>query len=366
MPTYPAEELTPIMPGKPADQEGGAGAAAPEGVEVWPQGAEKPQKGKPDKGMPQPGKPKPGEEGAEKGKGEGDETKDPDRRTTTDTEKVIGESDATARGTIKRIYEESKRRAAKSLGKAGKEAGSSLGVFQPLLQAKIDWPKLLKQKVRFFADKVGRKLKQQPSYLMYPYKAQAQVGIVSKAPLRKPEKNFIYMIFAFDTSGSITSDEMQSIVDELNAVANVFKKGTQGVSGKVFAMEWDTSVHQFEEFKPSKTIQVKGGGGTDPTAIFKYIDNKVNKKLSKEGKYYALDLGGQDQQMVRPIPGTKYTSAPFLVIFTDGMFSNLSKGDLGEVYGMSEDNIFWILTQESDSIYPKKEGNWILYDKPQF
>jgi len=375
MPIYPYDELTPIIPGKPSQAPSGSGrsgAKVPKDVEIWPtKGQGKPKPGEPGAGNPKPGepgpgKPKPGEPGPGKPKpGEQTAGKPTSKRTTlTDTEKVIGESDGTARGVIKRVYDEAKRKTHRMAGKAGQEAGSSLSVFEPLLEAKINWPRLLKQKVKFYADKVGRKMKQQPSYLMYPWKAQAQVGILAKAPLRKPEKNYIYLIFAFDTSGSIGQDEMQNIVNELNSVANTFKNGTQGITGKVFEMEWDTAVHQFTEFKPSQKIKVLGGGGTDPTSIFKYIDKKI--KRESDGKY-VLDLGPQDQQSVRKLPGTKYTTAPFLVIFTDGdFFRNLNKASLGKIYGISEDNIFYILTDTDKYIYPQKEGNHIWYDTPKF
>lgn len=342
MPTHAYDELTPLVPG--VSKKGKGGPPAPPDIEVWPV--------KP---------PEPGEEEEEEKK-EGDPTKS--QTTLTDTEKVIGKSDGTARGVVKRIYEESKRKATKMRGKAGTEAGNSLSVFKPLMETKINWPKLLRTKVKYFADKVGRKLQQQPSYVMWPWKAQAQVGILAKGPLEKPEKNFIYLIFAFDTSGSIDEDTIQSIVNELNAVARVFKSGTQGVTGKVFAMEWDTEVHQFMEFTPSMRVEVKGGGGTEAKCMFKYIDSKIKQESKNK---YLLKLGPDDQQTVSALPGSRYSSAPLLVIFTDGaFFTKLSKNDLGKVYGISENNIFYILTQESNLIYPKKEGSWILYDVPKF
>ena len=369
MPTYTYDELTPIVPGQPKGAPGeGAAQPAPDDVEVWPfgppppAGQPQPGEGKGEKdvgkmaadGKPEKGKPGEGKPGKGKGK----------RGTLTDTEKIIDKSDGTARGVIKRIYDEAKRKTHRMGGQAGKEAGNSLQVFGPLIDAKIDWPRLLKRKVRFFADKVGKKLKQYPSYLMYPWKAQAQVGIIAKAPLRKPKKNYIYMIFAFDTSGSITSDDMQNIVNELNSVAKTFEAASGGVSGKVFAMEWDTTVHQFMEFKPSKKIEVRGGGGTDPGSIFRYIDKTLVKE-EKDGKYL-LQLGPSDMQPVKSWPGTKYSTAPFLVIFTDGAFSPMTKQTLGKVYGMSEDNIFYIVTIDPDTRYPKKDGNHIMYDQPKF
>jgi len=342
MPQHTYDELTPIVPGV-SPKGTGRGGPPPPDIEVWPTGPPKPAKA---------------------GTGEPIEKPAKEQTTLTDTEKIIDKSDGTAKGVIKRIYEEAKRKATRMKGKAGTEAGSSLAVFKPLIESKINWPKLLKQKVRFFADKVGRKLKEKPSYLMYPWKAQSQVGIIAKAPLRQPEKNYIYLIFAFDTSGSIGEDTMQSIVNELNAVATVFKKGAQGITGKVFAMEWDTAVHQFIEFKPSMRVEVKGGGGTEPKCVFKHIDSRIKQEIA--GKYL-VELGPEDRHTFSKLPGSRYSSAPLLIIFTDGaFFGKLSKADLGKAYGISENNIFYILTQESDMIYPKNKDSWILYDVPRF
>ena len=365
MAKYKADELTPILSVELGESPKGGTVptAPPKDIEIWPIG-KPPKKGK--KGQRKDEKPieVPSREHQTTGAGppgEGTGKEPSERVTLTDTEKVIEESDATSRGVLKKIYEEAQRKARKMLGKPGVEAGASLNVFKPLIEAKINWSRLLKQKVRFFADKIGRKLQTKGSYLMYPWKAQSQVGIIAKGPLRQPKFGYIYMIFAFDTSGSITQDEMEAIITELNAVAQVFKRGK--VDGKVFALEWDTQVHQFKEFKPSGEIKVYGGGGTDPESIFRFIDSKI---IEERENTFLLKLTPNDLLTVRKLPGTKYTTAPFLVIFTDGQFSKMSISSLGKIYGMSENNILYILTMEEgkENIYPK--DNYIIYDKPKF
>jgi len=375
MAKYTYDELTPIVAGAAGKPAGGGGGESQkvQDVEVWPaEGAQNqvgPQKPSQNQQQAQQSASKSQNQRTQQstsqekqlshekqGKGQ------VKRETLTDTEKVIDESDATARGVLKKIYEEAQRKARKMLGKVGSEAGNSLQVFKPLITAKIDWLKLLKQKVRFFVDRIGKKIKSGESYLMYPWKAQTQVGIIAKGSLRKPKYGYIYMIFAFDTSGSITQEEMQSIVTELNSVAKIFSSGK--LSGKVFALEWDTVVHQFVEYTPSQKVKVMGGGGTEPACIFRFIDKKI---IEEKSNAYVLKIDDKDAPLVvKKIPGTKYTTAPFLVIFTDGQFSHMSKQTLGKVYGISENNIMYILTTESgkENIYPK--DNYILYDKPQF
>ena len=371
MAKYTYDELTPILPGKPSRGRGvSQQPSLNQDIEVWPtnDSQEKPSKDK--TGQKSSSRSSTQEvplDKKRKGKGEGGEKRkdgqEEERTTLTDTEKVIEESDATARGVLQDIYKEAERKARKMLGKAGSQAGLSLQVFKPLIKSQLNWLRLLKQKVKFFADKVGKKVKKTGSYLMYPWKPQSQVGIVAKGPLNKPQEGYIYMIFAFDTSGSITQPELESIVTELNSVARIFKSNK--LSGKVFALEWDTKVHQFEEYKPSAEIKVYGGGGTEPRAIFRFIDSKIKSKEQNEP--YLLQLGTKDTTWVKKIPGSKYTTAPFLVIFTDGMFNTpLTKADLGKIYGISENNILYILTEESgvSNIYPK--DNYIIYDKPKF
>jgi len=372
MAKYTYDELTPIVAGKPAGGGGGESQKIQD-IEVWPAKGAQNQVGpqKPSQNQQQAQQSASQSQRTQQSTSQGEQPSQEKqgiksqgkRETLTDTEKVIGESDATARGVLKKIYEEAQRKARKMLGKAGTEAGNSLQVFKPLITAKIDWLKLLKQKVRFFVDRIGKKIKSGGSYLMYPWKAQAQVGIIAKGPLRKPKYGYIYMIFAFDTSGSITQEEMQSIVTELNSVAKIFSSGK--LSGKVFALEWDTVVHQFVEYTPSQKVKVMGGGGTEPACIFRFIDKKI---IEEKGNAYVLKIDDKDAPLVvKKIPGTKYTTAPFLIIFTDGQFSSpMSKQTLGKVYGISENNIMYILTTESgkENIYPK--DNYILYDKPQF
>ena len=77
-----------------------------------------------------------------------------------------------------------------------------------------------------------------------------------------------------DTSGSVSEKEKQHALGELNAIAEDMQPNS------VTIFYGDANVQNIERYERGDTIEClnsKGGGGTDPMPIFKYIeDNNVN------------------------------------------------------------------------------------------
>lgn len=77
-----------------------------------------------------------------------------------------------------------------------------------------------------------------------------------------------------DTSGSVSDKEKQHALGELNAIAEDMQPNS------VTIFYGDANVQNIERYERGDTIEClnsKGGGGTDPMPIFKYIeDNNVN------------------------------------------------------------------------------------------
>jgi predicted metal-dependent peptidase len=121
-------------------------------------------------------------------------------------------------------------------------------------------------------------------------------------------------IFAFDMSGSISSDDAkQSLAIGMNAFAET-------VPESVDIMYWDTEVHRHEHYDPSEyhTIQNKtkpmGGGGTDVQCVVDYI--KTHK-----------------------------IQYDFIVVFTDGYVDGWGSG-------WQTDKILWVISEGGSHAVP--------------
>ena len=77
-----------------------------------------------------------------------------------------------------------------------------------------------------------------------------------------------------DTSGSVSDKEKQHALGELNAIA----EDMQPNSVTIFYGDADVkNIERYERGDIIECLNSKGGGGTDPMPIFKYIeDNNVN------------------------------------------------------------------------------------------
>lgn len=97
-------------------------------------------------------------------------------------------------------------------------------------------------------------------------------------PGKKREKTF-NLVFAVDTSGSMSSDDIHDGLSELQGIQRVDRDIT------VTVIEFDTSIHKEYQIGATDAIdlQVRGRGGTDFNAAF----NRA-KELAKKGEIDAL------------------------------------------------------------------------------
>lgn len=86
-----------------------------------------------------------------------------------------------------------------------------------------------------------------------------------------------HLVIGIDTSGSIGGDELRDFLSEVNGIAKDVKPE------KVDLLYWDTVVAGHEEYTMTDmdnivmSTQPKGGGGTDPTCVIGYMQDKVIK-----------------------------------------------------------------------------------------
>ena len=89
------------------------------------------------------------------------------------------------------------------------------------------------------------------------------------------------VLFAIDTSGSVSGDEVRNMVgDILNCVDTYISKGCQ--APELGVIQFDSEVAGFETVSQATDIQefeAKGGGGTDYQPVFKWIEENTANGL---------------------------------------------------------------------------------------
>ena len=83
-----------------------------------------------------------------------------------------------------------------------------------------------------------------------------------KKPLLKGNSTLI-----IDTSGSISNEDLDEVLNELNYI---YKESD------VTIILCDTKVHSIFKYKGEKTFKIKGGGGTNLSPAIEYINNQSN------------------------------------------------------------------------------------------
>ena len=219
--------------------------------------------------------------------------------------------------------------------------------------------------------------------------------LLFKGPYVKSGVNEIVVIVAIDTSGSITEKDLSYAMGELDKIAvslsgKQFLPGMVDVKGRVYNIFWDTKIQHVDEYKAgdwkkylkdSKSSEKKGiygGGGTDPVAVFEYINNHlyIDEKVSSQLGVFNLlkkptSLFDKDKNSIKILidPKTKLPLTPPLLIFiTDGEFSGLSKNDVGIYIDKNEEFVAWLIVQSdisnvSKNLYPKNNIFNIVINK---
>lgn len=147
---------------------------------------------------------------------------------------------------------------------AGKGAGGADGVFGDLMNPKIDWRKLLREFVTEYCAGRDESSWRKPNrrYLSQDIYMPTMVGTTMTR-----------LVVGIDTSGSVfNSPEMDQFAAELCKIV-------EDVNPKLIdVVYWDTEVAGHQTFEDGQfalqSLQPKGGGGTDGSVLFKYLEDK--------------------------------------------------------------------------------------------
>ena len=151
---------------------------------------------------------------------------------------------------------------------AGQGGGGLSRELQDLLEPKVDWRELLKEFVRSTCNakdtsswrRVNRRYLGSDIYM--PTLIGERVG---------------HLVIGIDTSGSVGGKELAEFLSEVQGIAKDVHPD------KVDLIYWDGAVAGHEEYDSSQvdnivsSTQPKGGGGTDPTCVMRYLKEKVIK-----------------------------------------------------------------------------------------
>jgi predicted metal-dependent peptidase len=129
------------------------------------------------------------------------------------------------------------------------------------LQPKVNWLQALRQKMRLSC---SRKASRDVSWSI-PNRRFLNSNFIFPTNIG-PEQPKI--VFAVDTSGSMSSEDLKQGIAELEDIRKKF-------NAKVYFIDCDSAVYESRWIKPFEALpQLKGGGGTDFEPVFKHIKDK--------------------------------------------------------------------------------------------
>jgi len=376
------------------------------------------------------------EDDSKDGKGKGKDSKDAEDtevdlgdsdinngKEWMDDHSKIEESDSSSKGLLKKVYQETKAQygSKRGGGEPGKNEGGFMKRIENYIKEDFDISKILRR-LSSYKKKMSEEKKRNPTYQAAIYNPVTQQGnIMGKGSPKVGVQNegSAVLFLAADTSGSITTEDYQSIFGYLNDIANKFKTKEHGIDGDVYLVEWDTKVHlpmrkwdAISAIKPIKDMtpeerkefQLRGGGGTDIQDLFNTLDDKFTETDKDGNVYFTLSERGEafkdsDGKFAKNLTDTKEvkvklkepkerkaiskaadttagkmvvkpgemnflegktTNAPFLIVYTDGWFStpNIAKSKL---FGASQGNILYVVTSK-EGIKNIKPKNFLYHD----
>jgi hypothetical protein len=218
---------------KPGEKQGGdlTGGKGPDFDEKGKAG-EKPVAGK--EGVSKQGKEKI-EHGEGEGEGDKKDTKESDinnGKEWMDDHSKLAESDGSSKGLIERAYKEveadMKRIEARST-MAGKEAGGFFARLKEFMKEEFDISQIL-DRLREYKIEINKHIKKRETYQAGIFNPVTHGGnILAPGAPKIPiyEKNACILIFALDTSGSITAADWSSALGYMNSIARQFEESEQ-------------------------------------------------------------------------------------------------------------------------------------------
>ena len=197
----------------------------------------------------------------------------------------------------KKVRRELGPRPHKTNGQPGDNEGDLMDVIDSYVDsAEVDVKSILKNKLMKFAALYNQSRSQ--SYGAHIQSSVSRmtggrdIGSRNK-PFMVDQPESAIVLFGLDTSGSVWSQPgaIEAAAGLLNDVFNSFKTQLK-TKGDVFKFMWDTAVHEasFSLWRNEKTFSAHGGGGTDPQAVFDWIDNNFAEVTVNGRTYKFSDL----------------------------------------------------------------------------
>jgi hypothetical protein len=212
---------------------------------------------------------------------------------------------------IKKVYDEVKERGEGQTGAGGSGKGGFMEKVEKYLKPKFNINPIIKR-LDDFKRLIGKQIVESKfeSYSAAAHNPASQTGEMmrpSKIPGgKKPDivKESAILIFAVDTSGSISGEDYKSIYGYLNKIEEHFAKKLTirddhgekvgSIAGEVYLVEWDDGVHlpmrKWTQVSAGKmapnvkdaeeALKLRGGGGTDINQLFGTLDKVLYREVN--------------------------------------------------------------------------------------
>ena len=172
------------------------------------------------------------------------------------TNDKLSEADMEA---LKQTVERMAVSAAEQAKAAGNLPGGVDGIIKEIRTAKVDWKAMIRTNIKSSCP-------DDYSFRRPNKKLYAATGIYMPSMY---SETIDTLVFALDTSGSVSQSEMVRHLSEMNAVSLELKPL------KTMVIYTDCNVAKVEEYGPGEEIDqlnTRGGGGTEFTPVFEYLE----------------------------------------------------------------------------------------------
>ena len=149
----------------------------------------------------------------------------------------------------------------------GSEAGVLERLCQKILESKIDWRKLIRKHLIAY--------RQSDMSYGKPDKRMYWQSAIYPGPVPSVPDSVKGVKVCIDTSGSISDNDMEEFISYIFKLTKQFKVDAE-------LIYWDAEIQsagKITNMTDIKSVKILGGGGTDPSCVFSYLDNNKSKPI---------------------------------------------------------------------------------------
>lgn len=151
---------------------------------------------------------------------------------------------------------------------AGSGSGALERLCKELMESKLNWKKILRKYL----------IENQQTDISFskPDKRMYWQNAIYPGPAPSPDRFLKDVKICIDTSGSISEKDLAEFIAHVRKLFKQYKVNAE-------LIYWDAKVQSGGNLKDAKDIgkvQIMGGGGTDPSCIFEYLDEKRAKVIT--------------------------------------------------------------------------------------